>query len=74
MTWQSAMPWHPRPRTPATPVTWCSSCSPEARSVMLGKGNVAAYMHTGQTFIDTSSINPVVSKMIATELAKRPSP
>ena len=45
--------------------------SPEVRSVMLGAGGVAAYMHAGQTFIDMSSINPVASKEIAADLAKK---
>lgn len=45
--------------------------SPHVKSVMLGENGVAAHMHAGQTFIDMSSINPVASKEIAAELAKK---
>ena len=38
---------------------------------MLGEGGVASYMKPGATFIDMSSINPVASKEIAAELAKK---
>jgi len=45
--------------------------SPHVRAVMLGEGGVSAYMKEGQVFIDMSSINPVASKEIAAELAKK---
>ena len=45
--------------------------SPEVKEVMLGEDGVAAHMRPGTTFIDTSSINPVASKEIAEELAKK---
>lgn len=45
--------------------------SPEVKEVMLGEDGVAAHMRPGTTFIDTSSINPVASKEIAAELAKK---
>ena len=45
--------------------------SPHVKSVMLGEGGVASYMKAGTTFIDMSSINPVASKEIAAELAKK---
>lgn len=45
--------------------------SPEVKEVMLGEDGVAAHMRLGTTFIDTSSINPVASKEIAAELAKK---
>lgn len=45
--------------------------SPHVKAVMLGEDGVAAHMKSGQVFIDMSSINPVASKEIATELAKR---
>ena len=35
---------------------------PQVKSVMLGEDGVAAHMKKGSTFIDMSSINPVVSK------------
>ena len=38
---------------------------------MLGEDGVAAHMKPGSVFIDMSSINPVASKEIAAELAKR---
>ena len=45
--------------------------SPQVKAVMLGENGVAAHMRPGTTFIDMSSINPVASKEIAAELAKR---
>jgi 2-hydroxy-3-oxopropionate reductase len=45
--------------------------SPNVKEVMLGENGVANYMNAGQVFIDMSSINPVASKEIAEELAKR---
>ena len=45
--------------------------SPHVKAVMLGEDGVAAHMKPGQVFIDMSSINPVASKEIASELAKR---
>lgn len=45
--------------------------SPQVKAVMLGENGVAAYMRPGTTFIDMSSINPVASKEIAAELAKK---
>lgn len=45
--------------------------SPQVMAVMLGEGGVAAQMRSDAVFIDMSSINPMASKEIATELAKR---
>lgn len=45
--------------------------SPQVKAVMLGENGVAAHMKPGSVFIDMSSINPVASKEIAAELAKR---
>ena len=45
--------------------------SPQVKEVMLGDDGVAAHMKAGSTFIDMSSINPVASKEIAAELAKK---
>ncbi len=45
--------------------------SPQVRDVMLGEDGVGAHMRPGTVFIDMSSINPVDSKEIAAELAKR---
>ena len=45
--------------------------SPQVKAVMLGEEGVAAHMRPGTTFIDMSSINPVASKEIAAELAKK---
>ena len=45
--------------------------SPQVKAVMLGEDGVAAHMKPGSVFIDMSSINPVASKEIAAELAKR---
>lgn len=45
--------------------------SPQVKAVMLGEDGVAAHMRPGTTFIDMSSINPVASKEIAEELAKK---
>ena len=44
--------------------------SPQVREVMLGEEGVSRHMHAGQVYIDTSSINPVVSQEIAAELEK----
>ena len=43
---------------------------PQVKSVMLGSNGVAAHMKKGSTFIDMSSINPVDSKELASELKK----
>ena len=45
--------------------------SPQVKAVMLGEDGVAAHMKPGAVFIDMSSINPVASKEIAAELAKK---
>ena len=45
--------------------------SPQVKAVMMGEDGVAAHMRPGTTFIDMSSINPVASKEIAAELAKK---
>lgn len=45
--------------------------SPHVKAVMLGEDGVAAHMRPGTAFIDMSSINPVASKEIAAELAKK---
>lgn len=45
--------------------------SPQVKAVMLGEDGVAAHMKPGAVFIDMSSINPVASKEIATELSKK---
>lgn len=44
---------------------------PQVQEVMLGADAVASYMHTGQIFVDCSSISPVVSKEIAAKLAEK---
>ena len=43
---------------------------PQVKEVMLGSGEVAKNMKKGSTFIDMSSISPVASREICTELAK----
>lgn len=45
--------------------------SPHVREVMLGADGVAAYMRSGATFIDMSSISPVTSREIAEVLAAK---
>lgn len=45
--------------------------SPHVKAVMLGETGVINYMKEGQIFVDMSSINPVASKEIAAELAKK---
>ncbi|MCR5741141.1 MAG: 2-hydroxy-3-oxopropionate reductase [Gammaproteobacteria bacterium] len=45
--------------------------SPHVKEVMLGEGGVANYIRPGVVYIDCSSINPVASKEIAAELAKK---
>ncbi|MCR5101320.1 MAG: 2-hydroxy-3-oxopropionate reductase [Butyrivibrio sp.] len=45
--------------------------SPQVKEVMLGEGGVASFMKKGSILIDMSSINPVASKEIAEELAKK---
>lgn len=45
--------------------------SPHVKSVMLGEDGVAEAMKPGSVFIDMSSINPIASKEIAEELAKK---
>lgn len=42
--------------------------SPDVRKVMLGEKGMINYMHSGQVFIDMSSINPVASREIAEQL------
>lgn len=44
--------------------------SPQVKAVMLGENGVAKVMRPGTVFIDMSSINPMVSKEIAGELAQ----
>ena len=44
--------------------------SPDVKGVMLGEDGVGKVMREGTVFIDMSSISPIVSKEIATELAK----
>ena len=43
---------------------------PQVKSVMLSEDGVAAHMKSGSTFIDMSSINPVDSKELCTEVSK----
>ena len=43
---------------------------PQVKTVMLGESGMAAHMKAGSTFIDMSSINPVVSKELSGEVAK----
>ena len=45
--------------------------SPQVKAIMLGENGVAAHMKSGAVFIDMSSINPMASKEIAAELAKK---
>lgn len=45
--------------------------SPQVKAVMLGEDGVAVHMKPGSTLIDMSSIDPMVSKEIASELEKR---
>ena len=45
--------------------------NPQVKEVMLGEDGAAAYMREGTCFIDMSSINPVDSKFIGSELAKK---
>lgn len=45
--------------------------SPHVKAVMLGENGVASFMKEGQVFIDMSSINPMASKEVAAELAKK---
>lgn len=45
--------------------------SPQVKEVMLGERGVARHMKGGQVFIDMTSVNPVASKEIAGELAKK---
>ena len=45
--------------------------APQVKQVMLGANGVAAHMQPGSTFIDMTSLNPIASKEIATELAAR---
>ena len=44
---------------------------PQVEEVMLGENGVSQAMRPGSVYIDTSSINPQVSKRVAAELAKR---
>ena len=44
---------------------------PQVKEVILGEGGAGAQMKPGSVLIDMSSINPVVSREIAAELAKR---
>ena len=45
--------------------------SPQVKEVMLGEDGVAAHMKEGSIYVDMSSINPVASKEVAAELAKK---
>lgn len=45
--------------------------SPQVKEVMLGEDGVGAHMKPGSIFVDMSSINPIASKEVAAELAKR---
>lgn len=45
--------------------------APQVKQVMLGANGVATHMQPGSTFIDMTSLNPIASKEIATELAAR---
>lgn len=45
--------------------------SPQVKEVMLGENGLGAKMHSGQVFIDCSSINPLASKEIGAALAER---
>ncbi|MEE0955870.1 MAG: 2-hydroxy-3-oxopropionate reductase [Eubacterium sp.] len=45
--------------------------SPQVKEVMLGENGVGAHMKPGSIFVDMSSINPIASKEVAAELAKR---
>lgn len=45
--------------------------SPQVKEVMLGAEGVAQFMHTGQIFVDCSSINPVASKEIYAVLQEK---
>lgn len=45
--------------------------SPQVKAVMLGESGLVNVMKEGQDFIDCSSINPVASKEIGAELAKK---
>ena len=45
--------------------------SPQVKAVMLSPNGVANHMKPGTTYIDMSSINPVASKEVAAELAKK---
>ncbi len=45
--------------------------APQVREVMLGEHGVARWMKPGSTFIDMSSVNPVMSRLIAQELSAR---
>ncbi|MBR7016785.1 MAG: 2-hydroxy-3-oxopropionate reductase [Lachnospiraceae bacterium] len=45
--------------------------SPQVKDVMLGEDGVAAHMKEGSIYVDMSSINPVASKEVAAELAKK---
>ena len=45
--------------------------SPQVKSVMLGENGVASHMKPGAVFVDMSSVNPMASKEIAAELAKK---
>ena len=45
--------------------------SPQVKQVMLGETGLVNYMHEGAIYIDCSSINPIASKEVAAELAKK---
>lgn len=45
--------------------------SPQVKDVMLGENGVGAHMKPGSIFVDMSSINPIASKEVAAELAKK---
>lgn len=45
--------------------------SPQVKAVMLGENGLVNYMKPGTIYIDCSSINPMASKEIAAEVAKK---
>jgi 2-hydroxy-3-oxopropionate reductase len=45
--------------------------SPDVEAVVLGKDGLSEGIHQGQLFIDMSTINPIVSQKIASELATK---
>ena len=57
--------------------TWCDAVitmlpnSPQVKEVMLGPEGVASFMRPDTVFIDCSSINPMVSREIASQLEEK---